>query len=207
MEQDLISKKELLELAGISYGQLYRWKRKKLIPEDWFIRKATFTGQETFFPHDRILARVDKIKNMKEDLSLDDLADIFSPNLAEIILQKEELVSSGIVSRMILDVFVEQHGSLDVFSFEDILYAYVLEKVLQTGDISTDEGKIILRALEDNYRTFEGRTCELVFVRKLGIATCCLISSPCEIYFEIGARLVTRVNIAAAIEELKIKLT
>lgn len=48
MDPNLISKKELLELTGISYGQLYRWKRKNLIPEDWFIRRATFTGQETF---------------------------------------------------------------------------------------------------------------------------------------------------------------
>lgn len=28
MDRDYISKKELLELTGISYGQLYRWKRK-----------------------------------------------------------------------------------------------------------------------------------------------------------------------------------
>lgn len=49
MEEDLISKKQLLDLTGISYGQLYRWKRKQLIPEEWFIRKSTFTGQEPFF--------------------------------------------------------------------------------------------------------------------------------------------------------------
>ncbi|TDT46060.1 uncharacterized protein DUF4004 [Fonticella tunisiensis] len=59
MDQDLTSKKELLELTGIPYGQLYRWKRKKLIPEGWFIRKSTFTGQETFFPKEKILARFD----------------------------------------------------------------------------------------------------------------------------------------------------
>lgn len=50
MEEELISKKELLEMTGISYGQLYRWKRKQLLPEDWFIRRSAFTGQETFFP-------------------------------------------------------------------------------------------------------------------------------------------------------------
>ena len=37
MLEELISKKELLELMEISYGQLYRWKRKNLIPEEWFI--------------------------------------------------------------------------------------------------------------------------------------------------------------------------
>jgi hypothetical protein len=53
MDENLISKKELLEITGISYGALYRWKRKNLIPEEWFIKKSTFTGQETFFPKDK----------------------------------------------------------------------------------------------------------------------------------------------------------
>jgi len=74
MEQQLISKKELLERYGISYGALYRWKRKGLIPEDWFIKKATVTGQETFFPEELVCRRVELIQSQKDDLSLDDLA-------------------------------------------------------------------------------------------------------------------------------------
>ncbi len=77
MSEDLISKKELLDLTGISYGQLYRWKRKNLIPEQWFIRKSSFTGQETYFPREKILQRIDRILGMKDDLSLDALADVF----------------------------------------------------------------------------------------------------------------------------------
>lgn len=50
MDEELISKKELLETFGISYGALYRWKRMGLIPEAWFLRRSTSTGQETFFP-------------------------------------------------------------------------------------------------------------------------------------------------------------
>ena len=38
--EELISKKELLEQTGISYGQLYRWKRKNIIPEEWLDRKS-----------------------------------------------------------------------------------------------------------------------------------------------------------------------
>ena len=48
MDEELISKKELLETFGISYGALYRWKRMGLIPEAWFLRRSTSTGQETF---------------------------------------------------------------------------------------------------------------------------------------------------------------
>ncbi len=207
METELISKKELLELTGISYGQLYRWKRKNLIPEDWFIRKSTFTGQETFFPKDKILARIAKIKDMKEDLSLDDLADIFSPNLSEIALGGQELLDRGIVSRAALDLHIERHGALERFAFEQILFMYVLDKLLQSGGISLDEGKIVFQALEEHYASFAGRNCDLLFVRKLGVSTCCLMSSPCDIYFESGARLVSRLNLTGCIEELKLKLS
>ena len=77
MGEDLISKEELLERYGISYGALYRWKRKGLIPEEWFIKKATVTGQETFFPKELICERVELIQNQKDDFSLDELSKQF----------------------------------------------------------------------------------------------------------------------------------
>ena len=70
----LISKKELLEKYGISYGALYRWKRKGLIPDEWFIKKSTVTGQETFFPEKLVCERVELIISKKEDVLLDELA-------------------------------------------------------------------------------------------------------------------------------------
>ena len=76
MEQELISKKELLEMYGISYGALYRWKRKGLIPEEWFIKKSTVTGQETFFPRRLICERMELIKAQKDDISLDGISDL-----------------------------------------------------------------------------------------------------------------------------------
>lgn len=207
MDQDLISKKELLEATGISYGQLYRWKRKNLIPEEWFIRKSTFTGQETFFPRDRIMVRIDKIKNMKEDRSLDDLADLFSPNPAEVVLTGEQVRESGIVSGIALDLFLQHYGDVPVFSFEKILYLYVLEKMLATGLVILDEGKTLLQLLEDEYQTFEGKNCELFFLRKLGIATCLLVSAPSRISFEKGTMVAARLNLAGCIEELKAKIS
>ena len=84
----LISKKELLTKYGISYGALYRWKRKGLIPEEWFIKKATSTGQETFFPTALVCERIELILKQKEDILLDDLAQK---------LNHEELSNSGLL--------------------------------------------------------------------------------------------------------------
>ena len=58
MDEKLISKKDLLNLEQISYGTLYRWKRQGLIPENWFIHKATDIGQATFFPEEKIPIRL-----------------------------------------------------------------------------------------------------------------------------------------------------
>ena len=70
---DEISKKELLAETGISYGQLYRWKREGLIPEEWFVKRSAFTGQETYFPKERVLERVGMILDMKDEQSLEDI--------------------------------------------------------------------------------------------------------------------------------------
>ncbi len=118
MEQELISKKELLELTKISYGQLYRWKRKNLIPEEWFIRKSTYTGQETFFPKERILDRIEKIKNMKGDVSLDELANMLSPNLTELVRKREDLIKLNIISKSTLEFYTEERGKDKELNFE-----------------------------------------------------------------------------------------
>lgn len=74
-ENEMISKKDLLDKYGISYGTLYRWKRMGLIPDEWFVKTASPTGQQTFFPKRLICERVELIQSVKDDLSLSSLAD------------------------------------------------------------------------------------------------------------------------------------
>ncbi|WP_027408782.1 YhbD family protein [Anoxybacteroides tepidamans] len=207
MEQELISKKELLELTDISYGQLYRWKRKKLIPEEWFIRKSTFTGQETFFPKEKILARIEKIKQMKDDLSLDELASMFSPNPTTISLHKDDVIKRNIVSEVALHFYMEQKGEQHVLSFEQLLQLYIFDRLLQTGEMSLGEGKSVFDVFERHYTKVQGKSCELLVVRKMGISTCLLATNGSELYFEDGAKVVARLHVPSCIEELKIKVT
>lgn len=207
MDEELISKKELLNITGISYGQLYRWKRKKLIPEEWFIKKSSFTGQETFFPKQEILNRINKIKDFKEDVSLDELADMFSPQVAEISLTKEELIKENIVSQKTIDIYIDAHKIEKFFSFEKILYLTMVEKFLVSGEAGIEEGRIILKTLEEHYKNFEGKYCDIVLIRKFGVSVCFLLSSPNEIYMENGAKLLLKLNAAQCVEELKVKLS
>ena len=92
---ELISKKQLLAETGISYGQLYRWKRERLIPEGWFIKQSSHTGQETFFPKEQMLARVRAILEAKDRYSLEELAKILSPEAVDVPLAPRELWEWG----------------------------------------------------------------------------------------------------------------
>jgi hypothetical protein len=206
MEEELISKKELLEITNVSYGQLYRWKRKNLIPEEWFIKKSSYTGQETYFPRKKILDRIEKIMNMKEDVSLDDLAQMFSPQLAEIFLSEDELLEKNIVTQQTLTMYKNIYGEIKTFSFEKMLYISLLEKSLASGNVSLDEGKLIIETLEENYKSIDGRNSEMIFLRKFGMALCFLITVPNEFYIDKGAKIILRLNISKCIEELKIKI-
>lgn len=204
MEEELITKKELLEITKVSYGQLYRWKRKNLIPEDWFIKKSSYTGQETYFPREKILDRIERIINLKDDASLDSLAQMFSPNLAEVSLNEIELLEKNIVTEKTLSLHKNIFGEIKTFSFEKILYISLLEKSLLSGNVSIDEGKLIIETLEENYKSLEGKNCEMVFLRKFGMALCFLITLPNEFFIEKGAKIALRLNISQCIQELKI---
>jgi hypothetical protein len=206
MSEELISKKDLLDLAGISYGQLYRWKRKDLIPEDWFIRKSTFTGQETFFPREKILARIDKIQTMKENLSLDELADMFSPTVTDLHLKKDELIKRNIVSTMVVDFYLESEKGNDEFDFTRMLEVFVLEKLLQSGEINLDEGKMILQVLTENRAIIKQKSGELVITRKLGVSSCLLLINSEAFHFEQGTKIVATISLMTCMEEMKAKL-
>ncbi|MGG1398180.1 YhbD family protein [Bacillus salipaludis] len=206
MNEELISKKELLELAGISYGQLYRWKRKDLIPEDWFIRKSTFTGQETFFPKEKILDRINKIQTMKENLSLDELADMFSPNISDLNLTKDDLIKRNIVSETVINFYLKiENGSLQ-FNFSRMLEVFVLEKLLQSGEINLEEGKMVLQVLKDQATMIKQKSAELVITRKLGVSSCLLLINTESFHFERGMKIVAQLSLMACMEEMKSKL-
>lgn len=84
---------------GITYGQLYRWKRQGLIPEEWFIKRSSVTGQETYFEEDKILPRITWIKQNK---------DIYSFEVMAKMLNEEESLSSKENFQLLIDNEVQE---------------------------------------------------------------------------------------------------
>lgn len=208
MEEDLISKKDLLDLTGISYGQLYRWKRKQLIPEEWFIRKSTFTGQETFFPKEMILSRIYNILNMKDDLSLDDLAGKLSDHSSydKLTINANEISERNIVSNTTLKKFGERPGIEQAYTFDQLIHLFAVDRLLSAGEMSLEEADLLFRTLEEKTSKFDGKSWELFFVRKMGVTSFILAYAPADLLFDEGVRLVSKITHGDLTEQLKGKL-
>lgn len=126
---NLISKKDLLAITGISYGQLYRWKRERLIPDEWFIKQSSYTGQETFFPREQILSRVKSILELKDSYSLEELAKILSPQTSEITVSQDDLREIAGIDQALLNLLPEIYGK-NQYTFLDTAY---ITAIVQTA--------------------------------------------------------------------------
>ncbi|MGP1909452.1 DUF4004 family protein [Metabacillus sp. JX24] len=200
MEQEVISKKELLDETGISYGQLYRWKRKNIIPEEWFIKKSSFTGQETFFPKEKILERVEAIKGMKDEYSLDELSAFFSPKPAEVTLKEDLLV------KFLKPETLKAFGDLfrgESYDFHSILFLLLAEDL--RVKLNHDQCRELLEFLSGRYMEAEHKTSELVGFEKNGVTMWVIISPPSEVIAE--AELLVRINLEDKINQLKKRLS
>jgi len=204
MDEDLISKKELLELKGISYGTLYRWKRKRLIPDEWFIRKSTFTGQETFFPRDLILERVDSILNSKAGTSLDDLAGILSGAPMELSTTLKEMRDRGIISEAAR--FAAEPFFPGIMGYDSALTAYAVGGPVEKGDLSLEDARTIFQ----NMIAADGdemRRSTVRLYRKHGVTFCIMLFDVSMAQIDASAKLVFEINIPQTAAEFKEMIT
>ncbi len=123
-----ISKKELLQMTGISYGQLYRWKREKLIPEEWFIKKPSYTGQETFFPREKVLERIRFIMEMKDSHSLEEIGEMLKVNPKKQELSFEKLLQMEEIEPKVVGLMEKEAYSAIEAALLEILSVLYREK-------------------------------------------------------------------------------
>ncbi|WP_313133130.1 DUF4004 family protein [Anaerocolumna sp.] len=143
----LISKKELLAQTGISYGQLYRWKRERLIPEEWFMKQSSYTGQETFFPKEQILNRIRMIQELKDKYSLEELAKMLSPESTEVGFDFEDLERIEEIDHEMLPIF---QTILDkkIYSYIEILIFVILSKLKEELNLNEKQTGTLLEGMK-----------------------------------------------------------
>lgn len=193
MEENLITKKELLEIAGISYGALYRWKRMKLLPDDWFIHRSTVTGHETFFPRDKVLERVAQIQQMKNQMSLEEIARQFMPGEpGEISMTAGEAAEAGVAPAPIVNQYLAI-APAEQLDFNGLFGLYVFSLLLQEGSLSREEAFEASQAARDTGDVSEP---VVYLLRKYGVAFCVTAGEMQNIRFDQQATLAATVVVS-----------
>ncbi len=206
MEEELISKKEILDMTGISYGQLYRWKRKELIPEEWFIKKSSYTGQETFFPREKIINRINKIIDLKDDMPLDDLAAMFTNKPKVDDVSEEYLIEKEIIREETLPIYKDIFREKEEYNFKDVLLMDILQREFDLGKLTISEIEVILKLINKEYKSIEEKDGTLYIIRRLGIGIC-VVAYRERIIVDDGSKIIGEINIKNIIENLKMRLT
>jgi len=140
---------------------------------------------------------------MKGDISLDNLADMLSPDLTGKKVTLNFLKDHDIVSDTTLNFYNEEYGESKEYDLEQIISIYLLDKMFKSGH---SDGKIVYKLFNDNYQNFKGKNCELIIFRKMGVSSCCMVPDSKEVYFEETIKIIEVMNIPELIEEIKIKM-
>ncbi|MBS5852865.1 MAG: DUF4004 family protein [Staphylococcus sp.] len=147
----MISKKDLLIKTNISYGQLYRWKREGLIPEEWFVKTSTQTGQETFFDEDLIIPRINKILDLKDEFSIDDI----------IVFSIKKLKELNCFDERIIKKLVDKTADLNV---NEAVILYALSKARK--DVDKYFYKIKFDLTLNDFKNFDFANAKMALISK-----------------------------------------
>ena len=203
---ELISKKQLLKVTHISYGTLYRWKRMGLIPESWFIHKATETGQATYFLKDKILPRIDRIKELKGELSVEQMQELFSANVESFKIPLKDFKDLEIVGKMSLTAFTSVFPEKEMLDFNDVFGMYVVDHLMKLSGIYLEDAKQVLRMLCRYLSVEASKDYQLLLLRKMGVPMTVLVSGEDQILLEDNTEIIACANLVEFEEALKDRL-
>ena len=207
MKEELISKKQLLRAMQISYGTLYRWKREGLIPEKWFIHKATDIGQATCFPREKIISRMTKFKELKSELTVEQMKDVFSSNVKHFSIPMSDFVSLGLVSKLSITAFTSVYPTKTVLNFNDVFGVYVIDHLMKLSGIYLEDAKQVLSLLCKYLSTEASKEYQLLMLKKLGVPLTILVRGDEDILLEENTVVVACANLVEFEEALRDRLT
>jgi hypothetical protein len=206
MAQDgMISKSEILERTGITYGQFYRWKRMGLIPETWFHRQSTFTGQETFLPRAKVLERIDRINDLKADHSLDEIAAMLSPDLVRKTYPIAEVEEMDWLSKQAVHLFRGVRSGAGTFAFDELVFIGVVGRLQDRGDLVQEQIALAARCLLASFEALGAAgDRHLTVARRNSVSNTVLHSGRC--YFDPGTEILATVDLDGVVEDVKLNL-
>ena len=199
-----ISKKDLLKTTGISYGQLYRWKREGLIPEEWFVKRSSPTGQETYFPQDKILKRIHAIQQLKDSYSLEELARILTPEVSNRLFCEEDLEHFDELDIDVAADFMDAM-SKDSFVFLEVLVMIALSQAMVDSAITEEERTHAVSFLSKRMSELHSADYVLELLQAQGHLYVLLKKEGSEVYLDDGLVAIRSIHLNELSNAIKLK--
>ena len=199
-----ISKKDLLKTTGISYGQLYRWKREGLIPEEWFVKRSSPTGQETYFPQEKILKRIHAIQQLKDSYSLEELARILTPEVSNRLFCEEDLEHFDELDIDVAADFMDAM-SKDSFVFLEVLVMIALSQAMVDSAITEEERTHAVSFLSKRMSELHSADYVLELLQAQGHLYILLKKEGSEVYLDDGLVAIRSIHFNELSNAIKLK--
>ncbi|MHB1484227.1 MAG: DUF4004 family protein [Saccharofermentanales bacterium] len=200
----LISKKELMNETHISYGQLYRWKREKLIPEEWFIKQPSFTGQETFFPKTKIINRIKAIQELKDKYSLEELAKILSPEVSERNFTVDDLQLIDEIDKGLIPCFYSIFGKSS-FSYIDLLVLIAISSCKKEFSLQLKDIENLCQGVKDYLTEIKQTDFIFILLNKNGDYFIALHSEQAQIFIDKRLQILKQIRLNDVSSIMKLK--
>jgi len=200
-----ISKKDALRETGISYGQFYRWKRMGLIPEAWFHRRSTFTGQETFLPRRKLLERIRRIQELKDRYSLEQIAVMLSPDVVTRSYSPAELQAMTWISSR-AQVLLPRGDDHCALRFLDLVCLTMTEHLLAAGKLTDQQIRLVAQTLLARFADLDNTGSERYLSVAMREGETFVALHTGTLVFDDRVRVVTSVTLNSLIEEVKVRL-
>ena len=199
-----ISKKDLLKTTGISYGQLYRWKREGLIPEEWFVKRSSPTGQETYFPQEKILKRIHAIQQLKDSYSLEELARILTPEVSNRLFCEEDLEHFDELDIDVAADFMDAM-SKDSFVFLEVLVMIDMSQAMVDSAITEEERTHAVSFLSKRMSELHSADYVLELLQAQGHLYVLLKKEGSEVYLDDGLVAIRFIHLNELSNAIKLK--
>jgi len=203
--EEEISKKDILRETGVSYGQFYRWKRMSLIPESWFRRHSTFTGQESFLPRQKVLQRIRQILELKDRYSLEQIGEMLSPDAVRRTYSPAEVGAMRWISPRAREL-TRAITDREEWRFVDVVCAMVLDQLMRVPRISENDIQLAASALLEKHEQTNEASGEryLVLANHDGATIVLLHTGRCV--FGGSTSVVAEINLGRLAEDAKVRL-
>ena len=199
-----ISKKDLLKTTGISYGLLYRWKREGQIPEEWFVKRSSPTGQEPYFPQEKILKRIHAIQQLKDSYSLEELARILTPEVSNRLFCEEDLEHFDELDIDVAADFMDAM-SKDSFVFLEVLVMIALSQAMVDSAITEEERTHAVSFLSKRMSELHSADYVLELLQAQGHLYVLLKKEGSEVYLDDGLVAIRSIHLNELSNAIKLK--